>query len=428
MLGYSVCNCMAKDNDSPTPRLTVDATDLPEQRVSDYQEYGLSEQQANVLVAKERGLTDREVADALGMSDGTVKSHMARARKKYRDAKALMEMYEEMYNPTAVSRIGFYDSEFVTPNGTLGADGWLERPSTTFKQNQSNDGSTSKWALSPSTEDYNSDSVVDLLEALPVTQIDDQMIPVIGWYYAAPFASLIHDLEGVFPSLQIVGETGSGKTATADLLAQMFGWGSNSRWLTTATMFSQITAMSSSTSAPIWIDEYNPDSMKPNILDRFHETIRRAYQGGIERRGNADRSVTEYLLEAPVVVTGGERYTEESERRRSIGVKFSPESIQNEVNSKAFDRLSRGAHADHALAFYQYALSLDSEVLTNAWDAASPPASLSKQAPDPEDKVRLQTLRFGLDIYQSFSDEFGAEGILAIEDVQKNVGDLVDIE
>lgn len=67
---------------------------MPSREVGELIRAGLSRRQAEVKALRDRGLTQREVGDRLGMATNTVKVHCHRIDAKVEDAKRLLELVE----------------------------------------------------------------------------------------------------------------------------------------------------------------------------------------------------------------------------------------------------------------------------------------------------------------------------------------------
>lgn len=57
----------------------------------------LSERQAQVVAAKEQGLSHAQIAEELGLSKGVVDKHSTRARSKVQEARSLLEDVDDVY-------------------------------------------------------------------------------------------------------------------------------------------------------------------------------------------------------------------------------------------------------------------------------------------------------------------------------------------
>lgn len=67
---------------------------MPSREVGALVRAGLSQRQAEVQVLRDRGLTQREVGERLGMATNTVKVHCHRIDAKVEDARRLLELVE----------------------------------------------------------------------------------------------------------------------------------------------------------------------------------------------------------------------------------------------------------------------------------------------------------------------------------------------
>lgn len=321
----------------------------------------------------------------------------------------------------ATGLIGLHGEEWVTPDGSLTSDGWADDPTTVFAGKDS--PLKTKWSLSPKGgSDPDTATVARILELLPRTRTAERFLPVLGWFYAAPLRPLVMDWEGEFNTLNVLGDTGAGKTATLELLWQAFGM-ENELLRADGTPFPIMRALASSNALPVVFDEYKPSDMRDSRLDKLHSYIRTSTRGGIEQKGNPDMSVNEFHLRAPACISGEQPLQGPAEERRSILTTFTREAtVESTEFTEAFMRLSGGefdgtSHdglelGEHALAYYQWILSLDKGALHEKWlDARGFVTKLlrEKSLTGLDDIVvqGYQTVVFGCRLYQQFARDMG---------------------
>lgn len=314
--------------------------------------------------------------------------------------------------------------EFVTPEGSLGPDGWLDDPAVLYTDESSQ--LIPLWQLDDGRDpdDVDRDAIAEILELLPETRDAERFLPVLGWFYAAPLRPYIQDWSGEFNVLNVLGDTGAGKTATLETLWRLFGM--DGELLTAeSTPFTMLTALASSNSLPVIFDEYKPADMNDRRKDKLHRYLRTSTKGGIESKGNADRTTDNYHLHAPVCLAGEQPIQGPAEERRSIMTTFTRDAVVGETShSRAFAKLTGGKAAgeyhdglpleDHALAFYTWILRQDERDLRDQWRAARDRvlAVLDDRDVDAgvlDDTViqGFQTVRFGCELYRAFAHEFG---------------------
>ncbi|RAW44078.1 hypothetical protein DQW50_16270 [Halorubrum sp. 48-1-W] len=316
--------------------------------------------------------------------------------------------------------------EFVTPESVLTADGWTDDPEMSYIKREI--GAERAFELSPDTHDeYDSDEVAEILELLPKTRTPERFLPVLGWLYAAPVRPYIQEWTGQFNTLHVTGETGAGKSSTLSVAWQLLGMNGDPM-ACDDTKFALTTAMASTKSIPMWFDEYKPGDMKDWELDRFQTLMRKSTRGGVETRGNADKSTEEYALGAPLMISGEQAVQGAAEERRSIQTRFL--DTVKETGSptrQAFAELTGTAYEtgsgtrepegydlqQHALAYYQFILERDANRLKLLWSRSREHVrdlleTHSITGIDDLPRQGLQTVHFGLILYRLFAEEVGA--------------------
>lgn len=322
-------------------------------------------------------------------------------------------------------QIGLHGDEFVTPEGSLTADGWTDDPDVVYTDESSQ--LIPLWNLEPDdTDDVDPDDVAEILELLPQTRDPERFLPVLGWFYAAPLRPLIQDWEGEFNLLSVLGDTGAGKTATLETMWRLFGM-DGELLRADSTAFTVLTALSSSNALPVVFDEYKPADMASHRVDKLHHYLRTSTKGGVESKGNADRTTDNYHLNAPVCLAGEQPIQGPAEERRTVMTTFTRDAVVGDTpESRAFARLVGGKAGDeyhdgidleqHAIAFYQWVLEQDRDELRGLWRESRERAidlleSRDFDADALDDMVLqgFQTVRFGCTLYRAFAAEFGVD-------------------
>lgn len=272
---------------------------------------------------------------------------------------------------TGTRKLGLHvdAGEFVTRDGVLTAAGWVDDSEHEFMSR----GVAAERSLTLSEDDgseYNAEAVCDIIDLLPKTRHSDRIIPVLGWTYAATLRPLIAGETGQFNSLHVTGRTGAGKSTTLELLRRMFGMNDDPQKVDD-TKFALITSMSVTDSLPVWFDEYKPSDMQSWQLDRFQNLLRMSTRGSVAVRGNADKSTEEYVLDAPVVISGEQSIQGPAERRRTIQTRFRDDvNAPGSETKTAFDELSEYDLTEHAIAYFQWLLGQSEEELLELWSDA----------------------------------------------------------
>ena len=319
--------------------------------------------------------------------------------------------------------------EFVTPGGVLTADGWSDDPTMSYMEREI--AAERAFELAPDTHDgYDRDEVAEILELLPQTRNSERFLPVLGWLYTAPLRPLVQQWEGQFNTLHVTGETGAGKSSTLSIAWQLLGMDGDPM-ACDDTKFALTTAMASTNSVPMWFDEYKPGDMKDWELDRFQTLMRKSTRGGVETRGNADKSTEEYRLKAPLMISGEQAVQGAAEERRSIQTRFLDDvKDPGSATREAFGKLTGTAYTvdgetvepagydlqQHALAYYRFVLQQDHERLYEQWRRSREHVrdlltTHGITGVDDLPRQGIQTIHFGLSLFARFGTEIGASGL-----------------
>lgn len=320
--------------------------------------------------------------------------------------------------------------EFVTPNGVIGPDGWVDDPETVFVEQDA--AAERKFEANPDDHDADeivNDDVAEILELFTRTRDPERFIPVLGWWFAAPHRDRIVDTSGSMNLMFITGESGVGKSGTLKVLQRLFGM-EEKPFSATDTKFAQIKTFSSSNGVPIWLDEYKTSDMADWEQSNLHELLRKVATGGVEQRGRADQSTVEYQLKAPVCVAGETGLRGSAEQRRSISTTFTnAPTVTGADEYQRFKELAGDAVTDedgnvtfpdanyefkqHAVKYYQHVAGMDDAEFEQAWFGAREYVSAKLAEWDVElddlEVQGLQTVAFGFRQLRAFADEVGAD-------------------
>jgi hypothetical protein len=317
-----------------------------------------------------------------------------------------------------------YD-EWVTPNGTLTADGWSDEAEYKFYEKGGDMHSSSslaeKWALDPDDgADYDQEAVAGICEKLPWARLPERGLPVLGWYYSAALKPLVYNEFGSngerqFNLLQVIGGTGTGKTSTLEMFYELFGanpnpYGCGDKGFTIEKK------LSSSCGLPIWLDEYKPTDLAQGKMDWLHRRLREVFRGQSLSKGLPSLGEVTFTFRAPVVFSGEQVVEKPAVRRRTVVTQFSTTSTKGEYR-ETFKDLQSGAYRfrDHALAYYRYILGTDESEFSALWDAAGEKVEqyleeLQIDSLNEDSEVQgLKTIVFGYEVFKDFAETMGAD-------------------
>lgn len=265
------------------------------------------------------------------------------------------------------------------------------------------------------------------------------VLPVLGWFFAAPFKARLMRILKRFPILWVWGTQGSGKTS---LIKEVF-WRlmgvepkeSQDAFSVTETKFGLIRLLSATNSVPIFLDEYRPEDMSQRELNTVHRLGRSIYGGEVERRGRANLSVVSFHLAAPLCIGGEARTSDAALIDRLVSVTPDPNTIKTiPAYEEAFRRLERLDLAVLAVPYIRFALGRDTaadlKVATEITDQvlATIPGG-KKVSIRCRDNLRVVVL--GLTMFEAFAAAMGVQGLPELDveaALSASIADLMDGE
>lgn len=166
----------------------------------------------------------------------------------------------------------------------------------------------------------------DLMSAPPLTIDDEDYISsllqintpgnvakLLGWFSAAFLTQLIRKKFKRFPSVQVFGQAGAGKSMTVILLNHMNYHMAEPKQFSVAgqTMFPIIVAVATSASIPLVFEEVKSRQLTKTAKDFLQNILRSNYTADTLQRGSLGRdktvrepTVTEFANAAPIVFVG----------------------------------------------------------------------------------------------------------------------------
>lgn len=155
------------------------------------------------------------------------------------------------------------------------------------------------------------------------------VLPILGWFFAAPLRPRLMKLLGHFPFLMIWGTQGSGKSSiVTEVFWPLLGVASTEPFSATETEFALLKLLSSTDSTPVFIDEYKPFDMPLHRRNLLHRYLRRLYDGEVEERGRQDQKLNSYRLSAPVCLAGETRPIEPALVERMLSANPDKNALQ----------------------------------------------------------------------------------------------------
>lgn len=180
-----------------------------------------------------------------------------------------------------------------------------------------------------------------ILRELLRVNTPEVMLPIIGWFFAAPLKPRITSRLGRFPILVVWGTQGSGKSSLImDVMWPLCGVVSSEPYSATETEFALLKLLSATNSLPVFIDEYKPFDMPRHRRNQLHRYMRRLYTGEVEERGRADQTVRTYSLAAPLCIAGETRPIEPALVERILTANPDKDALaRNPEHARAYARI-----------------------------------------------------------------------------------------
>jgi hypothetical protein len=161
------------------------------------------------------------------------------------------------------------------------------------------------------------------------------MAKMLGWYVACWFSQIIRYKFNQFPLMQCVGQAGSGKSKTNELLMRMHYFRSPPRLNAASSMtpFVMDSLAAGSASIPFFIDEYKPRQMRKDRLDKLDAILRENFtqlgssRGRVANESGASKLGTKAARNAaPITIVTEAAILQSAIMERTVYVNFSKES------------------------------------------------------------------------------------------------------
>jgi hypothetical protein len=334
-------------------------------------------------------------------------------------------MYHSRYHPeTSIQTrgIGLYGDELVIPNHTLGPDRWLDSPTHTYLQ-QGLDLET-RLNLPTDTDNFDHEAVSALLSAFHDLAQQERVLPIIAWFYAAPLRPYVDTFQKdmAFHHLNVLSEK---EYPTKSLLATLWGsFGMTGEPYPVNSRKTLIEIISATNGIPVWLHGYDPQELTDEQLLTFHGSLWEASVAGFAGEEDVNNRSDTQWLRAPCVISDSEPIPDQTVRDLVIETRLKTETteIKKTIDSLFGDvRLDTGSELPqtvpklnhHALAYYQYVTSVDTEIICSAWQWArrhtdqnlSPDTAVNPAMVTSINKRGLngiQTVAFGIEMYNRF--------------------------
>ena len=240
--------------------------------------------------------------------------------------------------------LGYLDTQkgprWVTPDGVIAPEGEVNNEDLIYVSSGASLSSRVSYKP-PKDPAVEASAAAVVLPAVLDLNTPEVILPILGWFFAAPIKRRIAKVLGHFPILIVWGTQGSGKsTLVMEVFWPLFGVVSAEPYSATETEFALLKLLSATNSVPVFIDEYKPYDMPRYRRNTLHRYMRRLYTGEVEERGRADQSIVTYRLGAPLCIAGETRPIEPALVERIITSNPDKDQlIRNPIHARSFKRV-----------------------------------------------------------------------------------------
>jgi len=343
--------------------------------------------------------TRSKLMGTIGHSDCTFHGHDVEAIDVCRHVIANVPVRKD-----GTRMIGLHDDLWVLRNANISAEGYVD-PMHLVPYDRSPESLHTNIQYQPlESEDYRS-LIRELFGNLLKVNLPKVILPILGWFFAAPLKTRIQAIDGSFPLLMCYGTKGAGKTTILEKLLAFQGYQDPTPHSCTTRPFPLLKLLSSTNGVPVFLDEYKYD-MKPEEKAVIKRYMRKAYRGEVEEKGNPDQTVTAYYLEAPLIVCGELKITEPAILDRVIIGGFTDIVTKRTDMQAAFAAINKLDAQGFMDRYIMFCLRADMpDRLQQAKDLTT--KSLNGLTVAPRVFLNLSVMVFGLQMMIEFAAEWG---------------------
>lgn len=337
--------------------------------------------------------------------------------------------------------IGYVEHEdgprWLAPCGVFGPDGLIEDSDLVLVEQDLGFAAALNYPIEP--DEVCRERAAKALPDMLALNDPEVILPILGWFFAAPLKPRLMRLLKRFPILWVWGTRGGGKSS---LIKEVF-W----RWMgvepkeqlesfsVTQTKFALVRLLAATNSVPVFLDEYRPEDMSPRELNTIHRLGRSIYGGEVERRGRANLTVVSFALSAPLCIGGEARTIDAALVDRLVSVTPDPNTLKEKPEyEEAFARLQKIDLPSLALPYIRFILRRDTaadlEVAKRITDDV-----LARIAGGPKVSIRcrdnLRVVVLGLTMFEEFAQTMGVTGLPELDveaALSASIADLMDGE
>jgi hypothetical protein len=302
--------------------------------------------------------------------------------------------------------IGLQDDLWVIKNANIYANGYLD-PMKIIPYDRSADSLHGRVNYQHLNDDDFRDLTNTFFNNILKVNVPEVVLPILGWFFAAPLKPRIMDIVGSFPILFCYGTAGGGKTSLLEVMLMLEGYNDPTVYSCTMRPFPLLKLLCSTNAVPIVLDEYKSDLKDFQMMD-LRRIMRKIYRGEIEDKGTADQQVIHYQLQAPMVVCGESKVSEGAIMERVIVAGFTDEIKRRPEMQKAFASIKNLDLSGFMDRYLMFCLGENSEArMADAF--ARTEVVLNGNAVPPRVLNNLAAMTFGLELMKDFALKWGID-------------------
>ena len=269
----------------------------------------------------------------------------------------------------------------------------------------------------------------EVLPRLLELNAPDVILPILGWFFAAPLRPRLQRFMGHFPILMVWGTQGSGKSSLIlNVFWPLLGVIAPEAYSATETEFALLKLLSATNSVPVFIDEYKPFDMNKQRRNTLHRLMRRLYTGESEERGKADLTLVTYRLNAPLCLAGETRPIEPALVERILPANPEKDTLlRHPEHQQAFQALRNKDLSRLGASIIRFLLGRDTRADLDVARKVIARLTEGRELP-PRVRDNLEVMALGLVHFEEYAEHLGIK--LPDLDVQAAItailGDLLE--
>ncbi|NLV09321.1 hypothetical protein GOC74_05170 [Halomicrobium mukohataei] len=315
--------------------------------------------------------------------------------------------------------VGIHGDEFVTPHKTISSEGWIDYKESEYVYDDSDtDGIDERWTIESNSLEYDEDDVQEFIKRVWRTRDPQETLPLIGYIYSSFFKTQIIEkggAESAFPVLSIIGPAGVGKSKAMEGLYMGIGMSRSAYGIGSSTAPSIRDDIASTQNVPVWFDEYIPTRYDQSKVDQFKQFVKKSVDHKTVQTSSKTHDTKIYPMTAPVIISGEQFISGDSDQRRLIQVEYTEQAIQPEYFDNYESIMGNDIdNKEHAKAMYPFLMQEYEDGFLSRWSRCKLEVENWVDEQGIEDiqaleRVGLVAIKFGVELFRELGLEVGVD-------------------